>query len=361
LAPPRAPAPPGPRPTPSPRAPAAAPAGFPSTNAQVGQTAGLLAAGACPAPARPGVASNNPAVDMGGVKLGMTIAQVRQVLTCQASPYKLRDDRGSVRIGRASYEHKKIVAVRGTNLAMRGGPASDELTISFAGAMGGETVMGVTQKIGYPDDALANFDTLWARLDSAYGRFQNGLTFADKDEAAIVNDFRGARMPYNAYSYRLCAGFGTSQGLGYLDTNMTPPTDCGLIFSHRITYEINDPTKVKFVTLGTTDYQRAARAVYAGLALPPPYLGPRKEGALPPPLPLPKADAPPKIEPNPPRVCYKLQIGMGMCGDRALTCTRACVFGGPPERGACRSQCATNRMACEADARNRAAVSTCPQ
>ena len=323
---------------------------------------GSLAPGACAAPARPGAAPRNPPLNLGGLKLGMTPSQVRQILTCQGTPFAVRDQRENMRLGQRTYDYFSIRAQRGGNLAMRGGPAREEIKIDFAGPQGRETVMRLAMTIDYPEDVKPNYDAVWAELDRTFGRVEPGLKPSNKDSAAIVMDYKGARMSNLAYSYDLCASFAWSPSgsINFVGANIEQPTDCGLIYAHSIVYEINDPTRVARVSFGTVDYGQTVRAVYAGAGVPAPYLGPTNKRPLPVALPLPRQPAPFKGEPNPPRVCYRLQTGLQQCSDLALNCNRACVFGGPADRGACRSQCTANRGMCETDARGRAAVSTCP-
>ena len=292
----------------------------------------------------------------------MTPSQVRQILTCQGTPFAVRDQRENMRLGQRTYDYFSIRAQRGGNLAMRGGPAREEIKIDFAGPQGRETVMRLAMTIDYPEDVKPNYDAVWAELDRTFGRFEPGLKPSNKDSAAIVMDYKGARMSNLAYSYDLCASFAWSQSgsINFVGANIEQPTDCGLIYAHSIVYEINDPTRVARVSFGTVDYGQTVRAVYAGAGVPAPYLGPTNKRPLPVALPLPRQPAPFKGEPNPPRVCYRLQTGLQQCSDLALNCNRACVFGGPADRGACRSQCTANRGMCETDARGRAAVSTCP-
>lgn len=313
-----------------------------AADAQAGRQA--LLPGACAPPAGTAAAPRQSSVDMGGVTLGMSPEQARKALTCRTGPYTLRNEQGSVRIGQRFANVPYIQAQRGPGLPTRGQPASERISINFAGAPGRERVVRIVKQVSFADDNQANFDALWAEFDRHHGAFLAGTRPSNKSRAAIVRTPQGAPLSPSDQSYDLCSSFGLSysSALDTLSARYAPMPNCGKIVTHSIKVDTGDPTRATGYTVGMLDYGQAIAAINEALS-----------GASP--LSSSSQSRTAQQSRAAPQACYAIRKGLEQCRILAEErCLPACVNGGPPQRQACRATCETQRNRCEADARRRA-------
>lgn len=230
--------------------------GYSANSNTASPEAAPASAGRCPSAAVPPPHS----LDFWGVKLGMSMAEVRNLMNCLGPDFKARADISSVSFDRSFYVKTPTFEISRGEFGQQ-----DELKVNFAGAVGQERVIRVVKSISFSSQAPASRAAIEKEMNEKFGP----LTLIDprvlsQNTYSSVSDNSGNKIDPKDHVHNLCAQFATDKNRSYgtLVAKYNPmPDKCGLIFSYIVHAKSDIDDKITHATLGTMNYAKAVAAL----------------------------------------------------------------------------------------------------